>query len=367
MLQECRRVTRGLRSSRARRERREIVLRQRYGLLLVSLVLLFIVQGVGPAGPWQEVLVTALATATLVLALRAGEVTPRFATVATVVGTGLVIVVAVMAAVGVSNAAVARVAGFALVFVAPPAVVVGVVRGLREQGSATVQAVMGVLCIYLLIGMLCAFLYGAIDRLGGDPFFAQNVAATGSRCLYFSFTTLTTVGYGDLTARTNLGHTLAVTEALVGQIYLVTVVALLVVGPGAAGARASNLIRFGRRGRRDAALASQPTWIASSVSSAGSRCTTSGRFAPRWPTRSCRRWMSRSKRWSGSAPSSASTPRRSPCASRSIVAYRAGATEDEIVGVLLAIAPAVGNARTVAVAPRLALALGYDVEDSVRE
>ena len=176
---------------------------------------------------------------------------------------------------------------------------------------------MGVLCIYLLIGMLCAFLYGAIDRLGGNPFFAQNVAATGSRCLYFSFTTLTTVGYGDLTARTNLGHTLAVTEALVGQIYLVTVVALLVVGPGAAGARASKLIRFGRRGCRDAALASQPTWIASSVSSAGSRCTTSGRFAPPWPTRSCRGWMSRSKRWSGSAPSSASTPRRSPCASRS--------------------------------------------------
>jgi 4-carboxymuconolactone decarboxylase len=46
------------------------------------------------------------------------------------------------------------------------------------------------------------------------------------------------------------------------------------------------------------------------------------------------------------------------------LAYRAGATEDEIVGVLLAIAPAVGHARTVAVAPRLALALGYDVEDS---
>jgi alkylhydroperoxidase/carboxymuconolactone decarboxylase family protein YurZ len=47
------------------------------------------------------------------------------------------------------------------------------------------------------------------------------------------------------------------------------------------------------------------------------------------------------------------------------VAYRAGATEDEIVGVLLASAPAAGNARTVAVTPRLALALGYDVE--VRE
>jgi 4-carboxymuconolactone decarboxylase len=44
------------------------------------------------------------------------------------------------------------------------------------------------------------------------------------------------------------------------------------------------------------------------------------------------------------------------------LAYRAGATEDEIVGVLIAIAPAVGNARTVSAAPRLALALGYDVE-----
>jgi 4-carboxymuconolactone decarboxylase len=44
------------------------------------------------------------------------------------------------------------------------------------------------------------------------------------------------------------------------------------------------------------------------------------------------------------------------------LAERAGASEEEIVGVLLAIAPVVGHARTVAVAPRLALALGYDVE-----
>ena len=78
--------------------------------------------------------------------------------------------------------------------------------------------------------MLYAFLYGSIDRLGGDPFFAGEAAATASNCLYFSFTTLTTVGYGDLTARSNLGHTIAVSEALIGQIYLVTVVAVLVSG-----------------------------------------------------------------------------------------------------------------------------------------
>ncbi|MDX6661529.1 MAG: hypothetical protein QOJ55_2351, partial [Solirubrobacteraceae bacterium] len=52
------------------------------------------------------------------------------------------------------------------------------------------------------------------------------------RCLYFSFTTLTTVGYGDLTARTTRGHTVAVIAALIGQIYLVTVVATIVGNVG---------------------------------------------------------------------------------------------------------------------------------------
>jgi hypothetical protein len=53
-----------------------------------------------------------------------------------------------------------------------------------------------------------------------------------SHCLYFSFTTLATVGYGDFVARTNVGHTLAVSEALLGQIYLVTVVSLIVSNLG---------------------------------------------------------------------------------------------------------------------------------------
>jgi hypothetical protein len=91
---------------------------------------------------------------------------------------------------------------------------------------------MGVLALYMLLGVLFAFVYGAIDRLGGDPFFANGDTTTTSRCLYFSFTTLTTVGYGDFVARSNLGHTLAVFEALIGQIYLVTVVSVLVSNLG---------------------------------------------------------------------------------------------------------------------------------------
>lgn len=82
--------------------------------------------------------------------------------------------------------------------------------------------------MYLLVGLMFAFVYVAIQNLGGGPFFASGAAATSPRSLYFSFVTLTTVGYGDFTARTNLGHTLSVTEALLGQIYLVTVVAVIV-------------------------------------------------------------------------------------------------------------------------------------------
>ena len=79
----------------------------------------------------------------------------------------------------------------------------------------------------LASGGLFALVYGTIDRLA-HGFFVNGAPATPSNCLYFSFTTLTTVGYGDLTAKSNLGHTLSVSEALLGQIYLVTVVSVLV-------------------------------------------------------------------------------------------------------------------------------------------
>jgi hypothetical protein len=224
---------------RARVERRDDRLRQRYGLLLGALVVSFAVQGIVPGGAWQEVLVTALVGTTLVLALRAAEVDPRLVAVAATVAGILLVLVAIPAAAGEASDKVARLADGLLVLVAPPAVVIGVLRGLRQSGAVTLQAVLGVLCVYMLMGMFCASLFGAIDRLGGQPFFAGGIAATTSNCLYFSFTTLTTVGYGDLTARTGLGHTLAVSEALVGQIYLVTVVALLVanLGRGRGGSR----------------------------------------------------------------------------------------------------------------------------------
>lgn len=120
-----------------------------------------------------------------------------------------------------------RVVTLMLVGLAPPAIVSGLRQHFRNEGRITVQTMFGVLCLYLLIGIFFGTCYATIETLGNEEFFTDRVAET-SDFLYFSFATLTTVGYGDLIAATNLGRSLAITEALMGQIYLVTVVALIV-------------------------------------------------------------------------------------------------------------------------------------------
>ena len=206
--------------------------RERYGLLLGAIVVAFAVQGISSTNQTEQVIVSALLGATLLLALWCAEAKPIVMR-----GAALVVVAVFLASVletvlGTPGGGATRLANALLVSLAPPAIIVGVVRSLRARQGVTLEAVFGVLCVYLLIGMLFAFLYGSIDRLGGSPFFAGGQPASVADCLYYSFTTLTTVGYGDLTAHSNLGHTLSVSEALVGQIYLVTIVSLIVANLG---------------------------------------------------------------------------------------------------------------------------------------
>jgi hypothetical protein len=103
----------------------------------------------------------------------------------------------------------------------------GLVRLLREQG-VTLQAVAGALAVYLLLGIFFAFAIGFAARAGHEPYFAQGFDGSESQHVYFSFTSMTTTGYGDLSPATRGGRALSVLEMLVGQIYLVTVISLLV-------------------------------------------------------------------------------------------------------------------------------------------
>jgi Ion channel len=206
--------------------------RERYGVLLAAIVVAFAIEGIAEPAEWEQILTTVLLGVTLLLALFTSQAR-REVMVAAIVVVAAVIALSVAEAIsGNIDGGATRIANGLLVLLAPPAVIVGVLRSLRSKGAVTIEAVLGVLCVYILVGMFFASVYGAIARYGDGPFFAGGSAATVAHCLYFSFTTLTTVGYGDLTARSNLGHTLSVSEALVGQIYLVTVVAVLVANLG---------------------------------------------------------------------------------------------------------------------------------------
>jgi Ion channel len=202
--------------------------RDRYGLLLAILFVTFGIQGATSNQGWVRILVTALLGAALVVALWAADARPHVTRLAFAAAALLLAVTVVAVAAGEDKRIATSLADLLLVAVAPAAVVVGVLRGLRRRQGVTVEAVFGALCLYMLVGFVFAFIYGVVGAVGGRPFFANHGSATPPHYLYFSFTTLTTVGYGDYTAASNLGHTLSNLEALTGQIYLVTVVSVIV-------------------------------------------------------------------------------------------------------------------------------------------
>jgi ion channel len=117
----------------------------------------------------------------------------------------------------------------------------GLLRLIQARG-VTLQAVAGALTSYLLLGLLFALVVRLLVGLSGHRYFEQapNSAMTQSREIYFSFTTLTTTGYGDLTPALSIGRALSVLEMLTGQIYMVAVIGLLIGNLRRRPARASE-------------------------------------------------------------------------------------------------------------------------------
>jgi hypothetical protein len=203
-----------------------------YGWLLASLVTSVAVQGAVEPSPVQQVVVSVLLAVNLLLAVVVAHVDRSVLRLAAVIALVGIVVSVVRAATDLFGEGEARAMNALVVVLGPPMVALGVMRSLRAMRTVRLEAVSGVLSLYIMLGLFFAFVYGAIDHLGGDPFFAGDTPATVARCVYFSFVTLATVGYGDITAASDLGHTLCVFEALIGQIYLVTVVSLIVSNLG---------------------------------------------------------------------------------------------------------------------------------------
>ena len=196
-----------------------------YGFVLLLILASFPFTASWPDGEsWGQSVLVLLQSATLVAALwtsglgRTADL-PSFCSPLGIDGCGRQLLSGgdtVTAAAGLLNALLLVAVG----------VVIGV--GVFDQRTVNEQSILGAICIYLLIGMLFTFVYGAAAELGSGEFFAQGTDGTPSLRLYFSYVTLATLGYGDYTPAGDLGHTLAIAEALLGQLYLVTVVAVIV-------------------------------------------------------------------------------------------------------------------------------------------
>jgi ion channel len=175
-----------------------------------------------PEAASSRVLVTAIEGAALVTAISPRGASGLFrpvAVVAAVLVAGLQPVAS-----GPQEHGMLDFAGVALLVALP----VALVAGARKDLSVNVQTVLAAVCIYVVIGMLFAAADSGFSHVTGRAFFAGVQAATAPMYQYFSFITLCTVGYGDLTPAPGVPRAMAVSEALLGQLYLVTVIALLV-------------------------------------------------------------------------------------------------------------------------------------------
>lgn len=108
----------------------------------------------------------------------------------------------------------------ALYLIAPFAIL----RAIASRREVDREALFGAVAAYLLIGMFFAFLYLATGSLGEGNFFGPDTDESAADYLFFSFTTLTTTGFGNLVPAANPGQTFAVIEMLIGQLFLITAV-----------------------------------------------------------------------------------------------------------------------------------------------
>ena len=195
-----------------------------YGLVLLLIVVTYALSATMTAR-WAVSLVLFVQIATIWVTLQASQARRRLRQVTS----GLLVVTAAAAILDLfisgdpADGIMAVVSG--LLYVAAPVIII---RRLVLRRTVDTQTVLGAIAAYLMAGMAFAFAYRALGALQSGPLFGSQGEGSFSQDLFFSFTTLTTTGYGNLVPAANPGQTFAVLEMLLGQLFLVTAVAKVV-------------------------------------------------------------------------------------------------------------------------------------------
>ena len=214
------------RAARAvRRLLRSFISAESYGLVLVMILVTYVL-AVSLDRQWGPSLVLAAQIGTVWLVLHTSHAKRPLRVVANVLF--ILAAVAAVANLFADDAdyleALVFMAGSILYLVAP----FSIVRHIVFRQNVDQETMLGALSAYLVIGMAFAFTYRFLGAVQSTPFFGAAGDGRVSDDLFFSFVTLTTTGYGNLVPAGNPGQSLAVLEALIGQLFLVTAVAKVV-------------------------------------------------------------------------------------------------------------------------------------------
>jgi Ion channel len=196
-----------------------------YGLLLVLLIADYVVTSINWSGGDALFARSALYLATILLAFHASRVGRK---IRNAIGLFLILIVLTALAVGLAGGDTASGVVTLLVSVLLVAAPVAIGWRILHHQRVSAETIAGAVCIYVMIGMIFANLDYGLQLASGRDFFAQSGQHGLADFSYFSYITMATVGYGDLTPATGLPRTLSVLDALTGQVFLVVLLARLV-------------------------------------------------------------------------------------------------------------------------------------------
>jgi hypothetical protein len=205
-------------------ERAERV-RDAFGLVLLLVLVTYVLTSLLADRGWTGVMICVATSATSIVALTSSHAKHRFVRLAvwlSLFSIALTVVEAISGAgTWLNFAALIQIVLLAIAMFA-------VLRRIVSAPDVGSRTILGAISVYTVLGLLFTYLYATIDRIQGGPFFEGQAHTHAGDFLFFSYTTLTTTGFGDLVPGGQPGRMLSGLEMMIGQIFLVTLVAGLV-------------------------------------------------------------------------------------------------------------------------------------------
>jgi hypothetical protein len=196
-----------------------------FGLLLLLVIATYVLASLTHYSGWSAVAITGVSCLSAAVAFGSAGAHPS--RVRAAAGVGLMSVA--LAIVAVISGASGFLAAAALIeVILLVAATYTVLRSVLTELTVNFRTILGAISVYMIFGLLFTSLYVIIDRLQSGAFFIDEAGSHTGDYLFFSFTTLTTTGYGNLVPAAQPGKMFAGLEMLLGQIFLVTLIAGLV-------------------------------------------------------------------------------------------------------------------------------------------